>query len=80
MQYRNNNTGLIVTAYQIGSVMQGADNYAISLPEIAQTIGLYPSQTVSYIPQIGDFYVDMGDIASSFVVNQTDFLLNYTQV
>lgn len=79
MIYTDKN-GAKVQALRISEVSQsGFGNYAISLPEANKTVGLYIEQTKNYVPQVGDYYIDNGEIADSLVVSATDFANNYTE-
>ena len=80
-QFTNNKDGSVVTAYVVNkSILTDENNYAITLNEASKIVGLYPDQTMERIPVSGDYYIDNGDIASSSVMNSTEFLTSYTAV
>lgn len=78
MQYKNNNTGEIITAYKIELVSSCEDYYVINLPEADKIIGLLPAQTVNYIPIVGDVYIDNGQIETSLIISIEEFSNNYS--
>lgn len=78
MPYINNETQEIVNAYAIEQVIELEGHYAISIPDARKSVGLFPEQTASYIPQISDFYIDKGNIVDSYIVDHATFASNYT--
>lgn len=79
MKYINNETQEEVTAYRISNVIMLETNCAIWLQDASKTIGLFPEQTISYIPQIDDFYIEKNSILESLISPHDDFLNTHTE-
>lgn len=77
MQYTNNDTQEVIEACEIVDIVETFDSYSLSLPLLGKTVG-FPKQGIDYIPQIGDFYIDKGEITDSIIVNAADFENKYT--
>jgi hypothetical protein len=77
MNYIHTSTGETIVAYEISSSFNNGGNYVVSFQENGQTVGLFPEQTQFYSPVAGDFYIDVGTIADSGILDQAAFRATY---